>query len=148
MQLGIFQLLSFVGQCISQHLCQTTLATLPLPFVCSLSQCPPWQAITASPSAFLAYLHVLTALASGDKGARSMFLQVGLYTAALGMHWGRIRCVLTHIGLPGCTLTHHTSRTHTQPLPHTAAGRRPLCHGQLAPHVPAAGHRCAPVHAG
>ncbi len=33
------------------------------------------QAITASPSAFLAYLQVLTALAAGDKGARSMYLQ-------------------------------------------------------------------------
>ena len=34
------------------------------------------DAIAASPSAFLAYLAVLTALAAGEKGARSMYLQV------------------------------------------------------------------------
>ena len=32
-------------------------------------------AITAAPSAFLSYLEVLTALAAGERGARSMYLQ-------------------------------------------------------------------------
>lgn len=55
--------------------------TIRLPF---LSMSSPGQAITASPSAFLAYLHVLTALASGDKGARSMYLQVCVCWHAAG----------------------------------------------------------------
>lgn len=49
----------------------------------SALSCNP-QAITASPSAFLAYLQVLTALASGEKGARSMYMQVRTVWQQLG----------------------------------------------------------------
>ena len=38
-------------------------------------------AISASPSAFQAYLEVLTALAAGERGARSMYLQASLSMA-------------------------------------------------------------------
>lgn len=68
------------------------------------------QAISASPSAFLAYLNVLTALAAGEKGARSMYLQVG----------GVVGIAL--LSGDGCRLagrrgrrTHLTSSTHLSP---------------------------------
>ena len=61
-----------------------------VPFVCAVPSSQAVaasEAITASPSAFLAYIHVLTALAAGEKGARSMYLQVRRPAALAASAW-------------------------------------------------------------
>ena len=48
------------------------------------------QVLSASPSAFLAYVEVLTALAAGERGARSMFAQLRAENSFMVVSWRRM----------------------------------------------------------
>ncbi len=67
------------------------------------------QALQQAPSVFVAYMDVLTALASGEKGARIMYQQVRQHHPTLAVHCfaGRLPAAVRHISaqhfFPFCT---------------------------------------------